>query len=344
MACGLGSNTCSRQLLAFYAHLLLVVPALLADIVVLADGRVLEGEVQLEGNEYVIKGAYGIVVRVPKNEVKEIRRTRPPAEIFKERCAELARAPEATAAAWFELARYAQKYGLEQEAAEAYSKVLELEPEHAGAREALGYVRHAGEWKTRAGLLAAGYVEVNGKWMTREEAERLEAAEKSAAPPAGGQVAGAPAGFRKVTFVNCPKCGGSGISVWLQCPQCARSPRQGYLFMGDHMELCNRCWGAGKLPGLKCDVCGGKGKVNPDRMPEQKPPTPPAGYMFCLSCNGTGVELWLPCPQCARSPEPGYTFHGDYLAVCTRCGGRGKLPGTQCGKCAGRGIIKPANP
>jgi len=35
----------------------------------------------------------------------------------------------------------------------------------------------------------------------------------------------------------------------------------GFLDMGDHLEVCNRCGGLGKVVGLWCAACQGSGLV-----------------------------------------------------------------------------------
>ena len=45
---------------------------------------------------------------------------------------------------------------------------------------------------------------------------------------------------------------------WMDCPQCDRSDRPGFVFFGDYYQICNRCKGKAKLPGIRCDMCGGR--------------------------------------------------------------------------------------
>jgi len=75
------------------------------------------------------------------------------------------------------------------------------------------------------------------------------------------QVTPADGGAKKPppNFNWCGKCSGTGVEIWDTCNQCKRSKYPGYLFFGDHLELCNRCNGATKIPALKCTVCGGTG-------------------------------------------------------------------------------------
>jgi DnaJ-class molecular chaperone len=189
-----------------------------------------------------------------------------------------------------------------------------------------------------------GMVKIRGRWLTPEEAERAEQGEEvkpeadRPAPPERREGIFS----RKLEYEECPKCSGTGVEIWLPCNQCARSPRSGYLYMGDHMQPCGRCRTKGKLPGLQCRLCRGHGKVRSDKLEEREYAEPkiPKGCEICFKCNGTGAELWLPCNQCARSGYPGLLYFGDYLQVCNRCGGRGKLPGIQCTECRGNGLVR----
>jgi hypothetical protein len=144
----------------------------------------------------------------------------------------------------------------------------------------------------------------------------------------------------KPELVACRKCNGTGCMHWMPCIQCKKSRKPGYLNMGDHFELCNRCRGKGKLPGIQCDECGGKGKVDPDKPVKRKGRRIPKDHTICVTCSGTGFTDWLECVQCRRSDYPGYTFFGEYYTRCNRCKGRGKLPGIRCAQCGGRGIVK----
>jgi DnaJ-class molecular chaperone len=178
---------------------------------------------------------------------------------------------------------------------------------------------------------------VGGRWVPKEEAERLQGQRRD---PDERRRAPQPPAITKPEYVTCPKCGGTGIEVWIPCSQCSRSPRPGYLNMGDHLEICPRCKGAGKLPGIRCRQCGGTGKVDLNKPRTVTGRYVQKGYHVCPDCGGTGVELWIECNQCKRSGVPGFLFHGEYYSVCNRCGGLGKLPGIPCATCKGYGVVK----
>ena len=80
-------------------------------------------------------------------------------------------------------------------------------------------------------------------------------------------------------FNWCGKCSGTGIEIWDACNQCKRSKYPGYMFFGDHLELCNRCNGATRLPALKCTVCRGTGfvQIHGDAQMQFTRPSTPDG-------------------------------------------------------------------
>ena len=79
----------------------------------------------------------------------------------------------------FELAMWALDNHLDQRATSLLEHILKRDPNHAGAREALGYRRHQGKWVTEEEYYREqGLVPFRGEWMKREiveEIARLEA-------------------------------------------------------------------------------------------------------------------------------------------------------------------------
>lgn len=114
----------------------------LADRVILNDGRVLSGTVSSDGPQITIQMSYGSLT-VPRSEVSRIERLPAPQAAISER---LARVRPGDASALHDLAAWAAAQGLDDEARGLYEQVLALEPDHAAARRALGFVRAAGQW------------------------------------------------------------------------------------------------------------------------------------------------------------------------------------------------------
>jgi hypothetical protein len=150
--------------------------ALFADEVTLSDGRVLEGKVEDLGNEIRITRGKSAVT-FPKSMVKRIRYKATKEEEYAER---VKRLDDKDPEAHFDLGRWCVDNGLKDEAAVQFRKTIELEPDHAGAREALGYKKIDGMWMTEDEINAAkGLVKYKGRWVTPEERDMAEETEKS---------------------------------------------------------------------------------------------------------------------------------------------------------------------
>ncbi len=138
-----------------------------ADIVQLKKGGTVEGIVTEEKDVYVVETAYGIT-RIRKEEVETVILQKSALATYRERAAAL---QPGDAAGWHDLARWARGEDLTPQADEAYQNVLAIDPDHAQAREALGFVQHEGRWMTRDEQMEAkGWIQVEGKWMSPEAA------------------------------------------------------------------------------------------------------------------------------------------------------------------------------
>jgi hypothetical protein len=90
---------------------------------------------------------------------------------FRRRAARLGR----DAAGWWALAQWAQQRGLPGSADEAARRVVDIAPEHAGARALLKQEKVGGAWLDEdAAMKAKGFVPYQGGWIKREEHERIE--------------------------------------------------------------------------------------------------------------------------------------------------------------------------
>ena len=160
---------CAGGLLSFAAR---------ADIVLLKNGKALEGRVTEDGERVIVEMAQGRVV-VARTQVKAITRKLTLQDEFAQRSSELQKKiqdeqPEAQAEAdlWFALAEWAGQQQLVRVRSELLKKVLALDPEQAPAREASGYVRHDGRWVTPAERnQALGLIKLDGQWVSREALE-----------------------------------------------------------------------------------------------------------------------------------------------------------------------------
>lgn len=174
------SRTTRSALLA--ACLIALATAARADVVVLKDGRRVEGEIAREdATTVVVRTGLGELT-FARSEIVEIVRKKTPRAEFAER-----EARARTATEFFELGEWARGERQESLARKAWKRAVELDGNHAQARERLGFVRHGDEWLTReqrelrlrqddaAAKRAAGLVEHEGSWVRPEDKARLEA-------------------------------------------------------------------------------------------------------------------------------------------------------------------------
>ncbi|MGD0091273.1 MAG: hypothetical protein ABSE73_15255, partial [Planctomycetota bacterium] len=156
--------------------LALVLPSLLrADTVTLDNGRTLEGHVIDNGDSITIEMSQGSV-KLAKARVKSISSKVTAEDEFRRRYAgiqaelEKHKLERADAAEnFFELAQWAGEQGLSRGRAEALGRALDLDPDHAAAREASGYVWYNDRWVTKAERnQLLGFVLREGRWVTPE--------------------------------------------------------------------------------------------------------------------------------------------------------------------------------
>ena len=191
-----------RSLRGVLAALGLALAAALAtaDVVVLKDGRRIEGTLVREDESRVVLSTGLGELEFERAQVERILRGKSAREEFAER-----EAAARTAEDFFTLGEWAATKRLESLARRAWRRAVELDGDHAGARARLGFVRHEGEWMTpeererrvraaheqaqRAkGLvpyedrwvtpevkarIEQGLMEVDGRWVTADEAQRL---------------------------------------------------------------------------------------------------------------------------------------------------------------------------
>jgi len=151
--------------------LLLFAASAVADDVILKDGRVLSGKVSDEGKRYTV------VDRDRKYAVSksEVARFVPARSFMDEYEARLEKLPYDDPEAIFEFGRWLAKNEWPTRAARAYEEVLELDPDHRGARRALGYKLYEGEWVGPEELnRRQGLVKFEGRWYTRHDLAQLK--------------------------------------------------------------------------------------------------------------------------------------------------------------------------
>ena len=101
------------------------------------------------------------------------------AEDLADRRAQIAAMNEATpqeqARAQYLLGMWAQGNNLSADARAAFERAIELDADHAGARQELGHVKSGDDWLTlEEAMEAKGMVLREGRWILREEAEVMD--------------------------------------------------------------------------------------------------------------------------------------------------------------------------
>jgi len=170
-----------RLALGLLALLLCAGSAARADIVVMRDGRRIEGEIVREdASEVEVKMRVGRVT-LQRADVVDIIRQKTPDQLYEEQLA----AAE-TADDHFALGEWCVEQRMRRRSERAYERAVELDPMHAGANLALGNVLHEDEWMTpeerdrrielarEEEMRARGLVRHGERWVTEEERQQLE--------------------------------------------------------------------------------------------------------------------------------------------------------------------------
>jgi hypothetical protein len=146
-----------------------------ADVFMLADGGEVRGELinrdESPRVSYVIKTASGGRVTLEATQVNEVKRQNA-AELKYDRI----RSDYAdTVEDQWKLAEWCRENKLPHQRKAHLERMIELDPDHAEARHALGYSRVQGRWTTQESLMKEnGYVRHSGRWMLPQEVELLE--------------------------------------------------------------------------------------------------------------------------------------------------------------------------
>lgn len=152
-----------------------------ADIVYLLNGGQIEGKVTRRDGKVYIEQPDGVVI-VSEDEVDYIEPKATPLEIYGEKLKAIAAQADGQAEAYAQLGKWCGENKLKNQAQASYKKAVELDPDNATARTALGYVKYDNKWMTLDELnQARGLVKHKENWVTPEakaDLEQLEAATK----------------------------------------------------------------------------------------------------------------------------------------------------------------------
>jgi hypothetical protein len=157
-----------------------------ADTVVLVSGRKLEGRVEdHDGAMISVEMKYG-TVRIPRKQVARIEKNETLMDRYREEMNRARASGERAAQAFFELAAWCADNDMPNQRLEALAAAVASDPDHEGAREALGYVKHEGRWVSRDernGML--GLVRFEGRWVPPEARDDAISARKNAGSKSG---------------------------------------------------------------------------------------------------------------------------------------------------------------
>ena len=155
-----------------------------AEVFVLTGGGRVVGELvnrdESPRQQYVVQVADGAKVTLDAAQVQQVLRPRPEEAEY-----ERIRPTYAdTAAAQWELAQWCREHKLTKQREVHLQRVIELDPNHAEARHALGYSQLDGQWVTRDEVMTQrGYVKYKGQWKLPQEKELIEKQARSRRPP-----------------------------------------------------------------------------------------------------------------------------------------------------------------
>jgi HEAT repeats len=146
-----------------------------ADVLELKNGGRVEGQLadSKDGDQtsYVITTADGGQLTIARSEVARVVPQTKDEEEYQRR----ARAAADTVDAHWDLAQWCREKNLRNAYREQLAHILELDPQHPEARQALGYQKANGQWMLRDDIMAArGLVLYDGKYVTRQHVELLE--------------------------------------------------------------------------------------------------------------------------------------------------------------------------
>ena len=151
--------------------LLFFAASAVADDVHLKDGRVLSGKVVDEGKRYTVVDR-DRKYAVPKAKVARLEKKQ---SFMDQYDARLAKLPEDDAEAIYEFGRWLEENEWKSRSQLAYQEVLDLDPDHRGARRALGYKLYEGAWVSPDELnRRKGLVKFDGRWYTKHDLAQLK--------------------------------------------------------------------------------------------------------------------------------------------------------------------------
>ena len=158
--------------LPFLALVAILGPPALGDVVHLKNGGRIEGQVALTEDGIVVRLPVG-EMRLSKDAVDRIEKKDTAMDEYARRSAAVK--PD-DAEAHYQLGLWALGAGLKPQATAEFERTLAIQPDHEGARNALGYRKVGGVWLTfEQEMRANGFVQRDGQWMSPEAAAKYDA-------------------------------------------------------------------------------------------------------------------------------------------------------------------------
>ncbi len=152
--------------------LALVPQAVHADRITLTDGRVIEGVIVEETDEYIVVDTGKRKRTIELYRVHNIEKS---ADIFAEYTERLDELRSYDVDGAYELGEWCLEKGLYPQAIDLFHRVIRLDGGHRQAREQLGYRKYGEDWLTEEEYLRAeGYIRYEGEWIRAADKERYE--------------------------------------------------------------------------------------------------------------------------------------------------------------------------
>ena len=164
-----------KQFFVSILMLALVPAAISAEVFELVGGGRVTGQLlnpqESPRRSFTVRVAEGVVVSLDAKQVKRVVRPRPNIEEY-ERVRPTY--PDTIDGQW-RLAEWCRERHLNVQRQAHLRRIIELDPDHADARRALGYSQVDGQWATRDEVMTRrGYVRYKGQWKLPQEIELLE--------------------------------------------------------------------------------------------------------------------------------------------------------------------------
>jgi len=150
--------------------IILCASSVLGDVVVMKDGRELEGKILKETKDSVTLGMKYGEIEVQRSRISEIRRGATALDEYEQKDRNVEETPEAR----YAFGQWCEEKDLREEAKMQYRKALEIDPTFDLAGKALRYEKIDGKWLSPdEAKMARGMVKFEGKWISKESRDGI---------------------------------------------------------------------------------------------------------------------------------------------------------------------------